>query len=304
MKKPLLALAASAAVVAFAMQITLPPALSGHAAKLKDAQTFKAKLLVNEVGGAPVTVEVSYSRPNLIRIDTPTKLVVGDGTAFSVLDKAKNTYTQAAYDKPAALAEATAPAVWGWASFMETDTTKLFKTAKAGVARKLRGVDVLEVEVGLIDGKSSATMYIEPKTGIARGFQLSVEGKQYIVWAETVEASAIAMPPTAFNFAAPAGATKLEPGAVGEVAWSEVAMIFNRSCMPCHSAQLRSGTLDLSTYQAVAGNRFVVKGDAKNSVLALALRASGGKRMPQGAPPLPEIQIKKVEAWINGGLKQ
>lgn len=304
MKKPLIALAASSAVVAFAMQLSVPPALSGHATRLKEAQTFKAKITVDEVGGARVNVEVTFSRPNLMRIDTPTKQVVGDGTTFSVLDKTKNTYTQASYDRAMAVAEATAPAVWGWANFIETDVTKLYKTAKAGVARKLRGVDVVEVEVGLLDGKSTATMYIEPKTGIARGYQLSIEGKQYIVWTESTGATAIAMPPTEFNFVAPAGATKLEPGAVGDVAWADVSRIFNRSCMPCHSSQLRSGMLDLSTYQAVTGNRFVIKGDAKNSVLALSLRASGAKRMPQGMPPLPETQIKQVEAWINGGLKQ
>jgi outer membrane lipoprotein-sorting protein len=304
MKKPLIALAASAAVVAYAMQLSLPPALSGHATKLKEAQTFKAKVSLNEVGGATVEVELTYSRPNLMRIETPTKLVVGDGTTLSVLDKTKNTFTQAAYDRATAIVEASSPAVWGWVNFLETDVTKLYKTAKAGAARKLRGVDVVEVEVGLIDGKSTATLYIEPKSGVARGYQLNTEGKQYVVWTETTAVGTIAMPPTEFNFTAPAGATKLEPGAVGDVAWAEVATIFSRNCMPCHSAQLRSGALDLSTYQSVAGNRFVVKGDAKNSVLALALRASGGKRMPQGRPPLPESQIKQIEAWINGGLKQ
>ena len=302
MRKPLIALATAAALVVYAAQVQLPPNLSGHAAKLKEAQGLKAKVLVNEVGGAQTTIEVAYAKPNLIKIDSPTRLVVGDGKTLTVLDKAKNSYTETPYDQETAVKQADQVGAWAWASFFQPDPAKLFKTAKAGAARKLRGVDVSEAEVGLIDGKSTATIYIETKTGLARGYQLTQEGKQFIVWAETVEVTAV--PAEAFAFTAPAGATKVEPGAVADVAWAQVATVFTRNCMPCHAAATKAGTLDLTTYQTVATHRFVVKGEANNSILARSLRASGPKRMPQGRPPLPEAQIKLIEDWINGGMKQ
>jgi outer membrane lipoprotein-sorting protein len=304
MKQPLIALAAGAAVLAFAVQVQLPPALAGHVAKLKDAQSLKARVLVNEVGGAQTTTELSYSKPNLLRIDGPAQLVVADGKTVTVLDKAKNSYTQTEYTAEDLHKFVGQTSVWAWEPFFQPDPNKLYKAAKAGPARKLRGVDVNEVEVTLADGKTAATLYVEAKTGLARGFQVTVDAKQFIVWTESVLAGTAALPAADYAFTAPAGATKLEPGEVGAVGWAEVATIFNRNCMPCHSAQARSGTLDLSSYAAVAGHRFVVKGESKNSILALALRAAGPKRMPQGRPPLPEAQIKAVEAWIDGGLKQ
>lgn len=304
MKKPLIALAASAAVLVYAAQIQLPPVLQGHATKLKDAQAFKAKLTVDEVGGARTTVEIAYSRPNFFRVDGPAQLVLGDGANVTVLDKAKNSYTQTAYAPDSTAASTATPLIWAWASFFQLDTTKLFKAAKASPAMKLRGVEVTPVEVTAADGKTTATLYIETKTGVARGLQIKADGKDYIVWAESVEVGTTAMPPTAFSFVAPAGSTKVDPNAAPEANWATVSTIFTQNCMPCHSAQSRSGTLDLSSYASATSSRFLVKGDAKNSILALSLRAVGGKRMPQGRPPLPEAKIKTIEAWINDGLKQ
>lgn len=304
MKKSLLVVAAGCAVLAFAVQVSLPPALAGHMAKLKEAQGLKAKVTVSQVSGATETYEVVYGKQGNMRINGPARLVVSDGKTISVLDKAKNTYTQVPYEKAAALAEAIDPAVWGWAAFFEADAAKLLKTAKAGGTRKVRSVEVTEVEIGLLDEKSSATMYIDPKTGIARGYQYVQDGRQFIVWADSVETTTTAPDAGVFAFAAPAGATKVEPTAAGSVDWATVSAIFTRKCMPCHSQQAQSGRLDLSSYASASSSRFIVKGDAKNSVLVLSLTASGGKRMPQGRPPLPPEEIKTISDWINGGLKQ
>ncbi len=302
MKRPALALATGCAVLAFAVQVSLPPALAGHMAKLKDAQTLKAKVTISQVGGAPSTIEVTYGKPGNIKIDSPARLVVSDGKTLSILDKSKNTFTQAPYEKAAVLAEATDPGLWGWAGFLETDPAKLIKSAKAGSTRKLRGIEVSEVETTLADGKTTATLYIDPKTGIARGYQYNQDGRQYIVWAESIEATATAADAALFAFSPPAGATKVEPTAGPD--WATVGRIFTLKCMPCHSTNVKAGTLDLTNYASAAGSRFVLKGDSKNSILVLSLTSAGGKRMPQGRPPLPASEIKTISDWIDGGLKQ
>ena len=304
MKRSLLALAASVAVVAFAVQGSLPSLFLNHAAKLKGAQGLKARVLVDEVGGARTVYDVTYAKPGMFRIETDARLVVSDGTTVTSLEKAKNTYSQAPADAVALTKHTTETGVWGWAPFFEPDSAKLVKSGRAGAKAKRRGVDVTEVEANLLDGTTTVTLYIETKSGIVRGYLMKKEGKEYIVWAESVAATPEAPAAPAFSFTAPEGSKKVEEGAVGDATWATVGAIFARRCMPCHSPGISSGSLELSTYDGASKNRFVVSGSSKTSALALALRASGPKRMPQGRPPLPEAEIKTIEAWIDGGLKQ
>src|SRR5690349_20666873 len=210
MKRSLIALAASVAVLAYAVQVSLPPILAGHAAKLKEAQGLKAKVNVNVINGAQSNYEVTYAKPGQIKIDSPTRLVVSDGKTISILDKAKNSYTQVPFDKPTLLTEAGVPEVIGWLAFFEEDPNKLFKTAKANGTRKVRSVEVSVVDVTLADGKTTASLFVNPKTGIVAGYQLTTaDQKQYVVWAETVELGA-ASDASLFAFSAPAGSTKVE----------------------------------------------------------------------------------------------
>ena len=300
MKRSILLALAFLAVTVFAFQ-RMPATMVTHANKLKEAKSFKARLTVNEVGGTRMVVDVAYGKPNLLRIETPQTLVISDGETITVLDKAKNTYMQEPLTRKTLLEQAIQPIVWGWASFLEPDTAKLIKIAESGRTRRVRGVEVLVATVVLADGKSAATMFLDPKAGIARGFTIKSNGKEWIVWAESVEASQAGSDESLFVFEAPEGAelvveTKLPT-------WVNVSAILNSNCMPCHGQQRTSG-VDVRTFASITRSRSIVPRQPDRSRLIAAIKGTGNTvRMPRGRDPLSDAEIKLIEDWIEAGAE-
>lgn len=303
MKRYLFVASVLLAVVAFAYQRGLPPALAKHASNLKEAGSMKAKLSVREVGGKSIIVEITYTKPNSLRIDTPTELVVSDGETLTVLDKEKNTFTQQPIDKNDLLARTSDPAVWGWASFLQSNPVKLFKSAEAAGERKRRGVDISQTTIVLPERDSTATMFIETKTGVARGYMLKIGDKQWVVWAESIEISKAGMDASSFAFVAPEGAELIEVSE-DDVAYSDVQSILSRNCGPCHTGRSEGG-LSVRNYRSLMSSRKIVEGDPGASRLIQSLRGTNGaQRMPQGGRPLADEDIEKIEAWIEAGAKE
>lgn len=86
----------------------------------------------------------------------------------------------------------------------------------------------------------------------------------------------------------------------GGIAFKDVQTgVLNTKCVACHSASLKSGGLDLSTYSATMTS--VIAGNAAASTLYK--RASDGT-MPQGGPALDSAGQKLIADWINGGAKE
>ncbi len=78
--------------------------------------------------------------------------------------------------------------------------------------------------------------------------------------------------------------------------------------MTCHGAAKPRGGLRLDTAAAAKaggkGGPAVLPGKGAESPLVEALRGEGGTdRMPLNRPPLPEAEIKLIEAWIDQGAK-
>lgn len=100
-------------------------------------------------------------------------------------------------------------------------------------------------------------------------------------------------------------ATPANNGTVTTVSFKQdVAPIFNQRCTSCHSGELASGGLDLSSYTGVmagGGNGTVITaGDAGNSRL-ISLVSSG--QMPRSGAKLTPDQIAILENWVNSGAK-
>lgn len=300
MKRSILLALALLAVTIFAYQ-RMPAVMATHAKNLKEATSFKAKISVQEIGGAPMTVEVAYAKPNLLRIETAQTLIISDGETMTVLNKSENTYLQNPVTDEMVLEQAMQPSVWGWASFLQPDTAKLIKAAEAGRTRKVRGVEVSVATATLADGESTATFFFDLKSGIARGFTLKRKDKQWVVWAESVETSDAGMEEGMFVFEAPEGA-ELVVQAVLPV-WASVKEILNSKCMPCHGQQRTSG-VDVRTYESITRSRAIVPRNPERSRLIRALKGIGGTvRMPQGRAPLPPEDIQLIEDWITAGAE-
>ena len=94
-----------------------------------------------------------------------------------------------------------------------------------------------------------------------------------------------------------------KPGPVIDFA-RDIAPIFQKSCLPCHSGEKPQGGLRLDTEAQVLkggqSGKAITPGDSAKSPLVKRLIGEGEEaRMPMGANPLPAAQIKLIRAWID-----
>lgn len=86
----------------------------------------------------------------------------------------------------------------------------------------------------------------------------------------------------------------------------EIRPIMERTCWNCHSEQVKSSGLDLSSREgALAGGSrgpAIVPGDAEASRLYRQLAGIEGPAMPLGVP-LTAAEIEAVKNWINSGAE-
>ena len=86
----------------------------------------------------------------------------------------------------------------------------------------------------------------------------------------------------------------------------EIRPIMERTCWNCHSDQIQSSGLDLSTREgALAGGSrgpAIVPGNAADSLLFRQVAGMEGPAMPLGVP-LTEEEVEVFRAWINQGAE-
>jgi hypothetical protein len=86
----------------------------------------------------------------------------------------------------------------------------------------------------------------------------------------------------------------------------DVAPILHDNCIACHSSQLKSGGLQIETYQDLmkggASGAVVLAGRSNESKLALMLEGRAQPRMPMGGALKP-AEIELIKAWIDAGAR-
>ena len=89
---------------------------------------------------------------------------------------------------------------------------------------------------------------------------------------------------------------------------TQVHAIIADHCLMCHSATLKSGGLNLETYDGLmAGGRTgtaVVPGHGKESLIIQHLTGEVLPQMPNGLPPLPDTDIATIRLWIDQGARR
>jgi WD40 repeat protein len=87
----------------------------------------------------------------------------------------------------------------------------------------------------------------------------------------------------------------------------DVRPILQRVCQGCHQPALKSGNLDLTTFEGLAtgGKRgpSFAPGNPEASILVKYLTGELKPQMPLGQPPLPAEQIAMFRDWIRAGAK-
>jgi hypothetical protein len=89
---------------------------------------------------------------------------------------------------------------------------------------------------------------------------------------------------------------------------TQVHAVIADHCLMCHSAALKSGGLNLETYDGLmAGGRTgpaVVPGHGKESLIVQHLTGEVLPQMPNGMPPLPDAYIAMIRLWIDQGARR
>jgi mono/diheme cytochrome c family protein len=88
---------------------------------------------------------------------------------------------------------------------------------------------------------------------------------------------------------------------------AQVQPILSARCSKCHGEEKAAGKLKLHTADAIGAfekkDKLLVAGKPDESELykRIILPADNKKRMPKGADPLPEAEIKLIKTWIEQG---
>jgi mono/diheme cytochrome c family protein len=87
----------------------------------------------------------------------------------------------------------------------------------------------------------------------------------------------------------------------------DVRPVLQRQCQGCHQPNLKSGGLDLTTFEALlkGGGRgsAVIAGKPAESLIVKYIKGDAQPRMPLGGAALPAENIALISGWISGGAK-
>jgi len=282
------------------------PALNGHIEKLRAANSITATFTVNRIGNDLEDHKLVLSKPNLLRWETPATLVVANGTSILTLDKKSSQFTEEPQTADSLKKLLSNDVIWIWSPFLDETFLKPVTDARAGAARKVKGVAVKELNVAR--GPKVITLFVDDQLGYARGstYQEDRGGQKattLVIASELVLGKdVLAAGDKAFTM--PAGAQKVEKLASAS-GWKEVGPIFSANC-GCHVARVTAG-LSLANYKGVmTGSRsgaIVEPGNPDNSILIQVIKGSRAPKMPpQGN--LSATQIETLSNWIKDGARE
>lgn len=269
--------------------------LEGHASKLKEAGGLSLTLTISQIGGTTNDVRVVLSKPNMIRVEEPNRVVTTDGKTVWTYDKASKSYDEAPADSAAAQKWLNERA-WVYTAFFNADFAADVASAVKGSSRKLRNVNVTDWTVTRKD-KQVFQIQMDDALGVARGFRTTQDKYEWFVFAKELEISANPLSSDQFVFKAPEGVTKKAAPEPGSITFADIKPILDQNCVGCHSGGGAKKGVDLSSYANVS--KYVTPGDPANSRMISPVKRG---IMPPGRP-LPTETVAKLEAWVRAGAK-
>ena len=285
-------------LVAAVQQANLPAPLKRNFDTLAAAPSLTAVYKVQTIGEAAEPYKLVLSRPAMFKLSYANGYVVSDGTTVTTYAKDKNSYAQAPYSDAWASDFARRPEVVAWGAYLLKAPATDIVAAKVGASRKIGGADTTPVDISA-KKIESYTLYLDPKTSVARGALVKTGEKQILVTASEVQIGKEAAKPDEFAFSAPEGSTKEEPAGT----FATVNALIQDRCMPCHGGANPRAGVALSTYEGIVAT--VTPGDPAGSLLVKSVKGDGVRKMPLGNhPALNASEIKMLESWIANGAKQ
>lgn len=183
--------------------------LGGHTKALTDAQTLKATYTLQVLGGTANQYSVDLAKPNMARIDTPSELIVADGTNVTRYDKKTKTYfkdPQTAAVMGEIFADDTLSV---WAPFFNAKALNPVSAKSLGTKNR-KGMVLNTVEATFGGGKVM-TLYMNATDNIVRQAELKYKDmdKPVLLDTKTLEVGNAAANASQYAFVAPAGSKEL-----------------------------------------------------------------------------------------------
>jgi len=157
------------AVFVFA-QMSGSDLLKSYSTALNGAKSLSTTFSVQKIGGTSTTYSVDLAKPNKARIDTPTQLIVADGTNITTYTKKDNSY----FKQPETDADLKALFAGDELSlfapfFDQSYFANKVVASKAGAQKVLKGTAYNVVAANMDNkGKKTVTFYLDPKDNIAK----------------------------------------------------------------------------------------------------------------------------------------
>ncbi len=284
----------AATTLGIGLQSSLPSSADNHFKSLQAAKGLKVEFAVLRVAGGAEKVSLTYAKPNLFRIESPSFLKVSDGKTLTILDKRKNTFTE----NVAALNPTTEADVWAWAGFFDERVAKDFSGWQSKGKRQIRGAMLDEVTFKFVGG-DAGSLFIDPANGIAKGYSRSGKGETIII-ANSVVALKDAPDAKEFTFV-PGTAKKEEPKAITEVLYADISGIMTQRCNGCHNSGNPKAGVATDSFAGLS--RIVVPGDSASSNFYRVI-SGPNPRMPKGGGRMTAEEVEKIKNWIDSGAKQ
>ncbi|MCH8274384.1 MAG: hypothetical protein IH851_06315 [Armatimonadetes bacterium] len=219
-------------VVGVAAALFVPQANGGsdllakHVAALQTAKSLDVTFTVRVLPAAGAEYRLQFSRPAMLRIDRPDGFLLTDGSTVWTYWSESNSYNQRPGGIKDLLDELKDDSLAAWAAFFLPDQFKKVEDVQAGSKISMLGNPVIPVTF-TIDKRASltGTLYIDPKSGIARGASIKAarggDSVEQLIMAKQISVGTTPLSASAFNFTAPAGAEEVEYSAAELAKWYE-----------------------------------------------------------------------------------
>lgn len=210
MRRPFALLAVLSIVSVASAQVT--NALTRFVKVLQDAKALQASYSYQTIGSAPGDYRLVLKKPDLARIDTPTRIFVNDGKKLTVYDKTRKLFYKVD-STPKGLKDLfVSDELALYRGFFDA-STYLSGTTWLPSKRVINGTnyDVLETR-SLPSGRKTVTYYFDPSDGLAKKSQIEVKDPRGAV-SGILDVRTVQLDPTvpddAFTFKAPEGSREV-----------------------------------------------------------------------------------------------
>lgn len=216
--------AGAAVAIVFAFAGDGSDLIANYSKALSSAKSLNATYTVQPIGGVKQEYSVTLGKPNLARLETPTQLIVADGTNVTTLDKSANTY----FKKPQSDADLKGLFATDetnlWAGFFGVNGFSRAISTKSSGAVNRKGMAMNGVEISFDkDGKKVETLFLGKDDNVAHQATIVTNDASVrdtiVLDTKTLTVSDTAPSVDQFSFKAPDGARELSLAEMNSAKW-------------------------------------------------------------------------------------